>query len=149
GGDVVPHPVGVHLAPLRPNAIREDGYAENIVKAKGPIVYELGRSYQSVDQLFPLLRIAAGQKLTNPFGRRKSAGQIETHEAQKFVVAREGGRLDAKTPEFVKNEAVDEVEALNRWIRPEIGADYANRGAGRLSRRTHQDGGFAGPRRAD
>src|SRR4051794_39488402 len=37
-GDVVPHPVGIHLAPLRPDAIREDGHPENIVEAESPVI---------------------------------------------------------------------------------------------------------------
>src|SRR5262249_39947515 len=75
GRDILADPLGVHTAPLGPYAVREDGHTEDVVETEGPVVDELGRADERVDQLFPLLRIAAGEKLTNATGRRKLAGR--------------------------------------------------------------------------
>src|SRR5262249_28310882 len=116
GRDILADPLGVHTAPLGPYAVREDGHTEDVVETEGPVVDELGRADERVDQLFPLLRIAAGEKLTNATGRRKLAGEIETEAAQELAVARKRRWLNPVTAQLVEDEVVDEIEALRHGI---------------------------------
>ena len=63
--DIGANPLPVFRHPLGRQAVAEDGDAEEVGEAEGPVVDELGRCDQRIDDLLALLRIAAGQEFAD------------------------------------------------------------------------------------
>ena len=143
-GHGVPYPLPVGLAPLGIDPHRKDGHPEQIGQAEGPVVHELGRVEQHLDQLLPLLGIGIGQKLPHSTGGRDASGEVEADPAEELGIAGARGGKDVELSELGEDLVVDEVGAGQLRIVGNPLGHHADPGLHFVTGAANQDVGLAG-----
>ena len=143
-GDVAANPLPVTFGPLQVDAVLEESHPEKLREPIGPIIHELGGLQERIDQLLPLARVAALQKLPGPSRRGQRAGQIQAHPPQELLVAGKPGGDPVQPVQLVEHQAVDEVIGGNAGISGKGRLDDADPGGRGMPRRPNGHKGLPG-----
>ena len=119
------------------------GDPEQIGQAKGPVVDEFGRIEQVEDQVVPLVRIPAVQKLPHPPWWGKGSRQVQADPPQKLLVTGAFRGKDAEAAQLSPDLFVDEVPGDLTGKFGQDAAHHPQGDTGCQARRLHQDGGLA------
>ena len=122
---------------------------EDVGKTERPIVNVLWRIEQGLDEIFPLVRVMAGEKLSDSLGRRQRAGQVQADTPQEFLIVRELGGNDVEPSELRENMLVNKVGLFDLGVAVQGLRDYSEPGADREAGGTDHNGCLAGVHGAD
>ena len=113
-GGAQPGVHGVAPADLLAEILPRCGVLQPVVDPPGPLVDELRRLDQFVDQRGALARAGVGQESPNRLGRRNAPREVECQPPQKLLVRGQPRRGNAHGGQFAKHLSIDNVDVRER-----------------------------------
>ena len=108
-GDARPDPLAVHGAPLRLDAVRENGHAEDVFEPEGPVVRRTPASRSVCRSVSRVFGILAGEELAYAVGGRQCSRQIETNPPEELGISGQVAGLNSKPTELFEDELIDVI----------------------------------------